>query len=260
MPRFDDETLMAYVDGELDEITARQVEAAIQEDAETRERVGLLRQSASLVGEVFRQPQYQQVPPTIAHRFGVHPGPLRARGFSRFILPLAAAMVAALIGFGVGFWRGASRGDFADLLLDEVAEYHVVFAREGDHRVEVTSDHTDEIQSWLGARLGRKLVVPDLSGRGLIFRGARLLVVSQRPVAQLVYSYSNQPDRPVALCIAAGSPQDISLRTASQDGVNLVLWGRKNFIYVLAGWIDHSLLTALSVDLAPLLDDVTPPA
>jgi hypothetical protein len=42
--------------------------------------------------------------------------------------------------------------------------------------------------------------------------------------------------------------------------VNLVLWGRKGFVYVLAGWVDHSLLAAISVELAPVLDDVIPPA
>jgi len=260
MPRFDDETLVAYVDGELDEATARAVEAAIREDAETRERVSLLWQSASLVGEVFRQPQFQQVSPALARRFGAHAEPTSARRFSRFVLPVVASIVAALIGFGMGFWRGAARGDFADQLLDEVAEYHMVFAREGAHQVEVTADHVDEIQSWLGARLGRKLKVPDLSGRGLVFRGARLLVVGRRPVAELVYAYSNQLDRPLALCIAVGSREEIPLRTASEDSLNLVLWGRKGFIYVLAGWVDPSVLAAVSAELAPLLDDVAPPA
>jgi len=260
MPRFDDETLVAYVDGELDAAIAREVEAAIREDAETRERVSLLRQSASLVGEVFRQPQYQQVSPALARRFGTQPEPARARRFSRFVLPVAASIAAALIGFGTGFWRGAARGDFADRLLDEVAEYHLVFAREGVHQVEVTGDRVDEIESWLGARLGRRLEVPDLSARGLTFGGARLLVVSHRPVAELVYTYSNQPDRPLALCIAAGPPEDIPLRGASEDDLNLVLWARKGFIYVLAGWVDQSLLAEISAELAPLLDDVTPPA
>jgi len=260
MNRFNDETLVAYVDGELDETTAQQVEAAIREDPETRRRVSLLRQSASLVGDVFRQPQYQQVSPVLAQRFGAQRQPPPAR-FPRFALSIAATIAAALIGFGVGFWRGGvAQDDFTDRLLDEVAEYHVVFAREGEHQIEVTADRLDEIQSWLGARLGRKLQVPDLSARGLTFRGARLLVVSHQPVAQLVYGFPDQPHRPFALCIAARPREEIPLRTDSQDGLNLALWGRKGFIYVLVGWVDQAFLTAVAAELAPALDDGAPRA
>jgi len=257
MSRFDDQTLVAYVDGELDEFTARQVEAAISQDPETRRRVDLLRQSAALVGDVFRQPQYQQVSRTFAQRLGTQPR--ATRPVWHFALSIVAAIAAAVIGFGVGFWRGGMQGDFADRLLDEVAEYHVVFARERDHQVEVTADRLDEIQSWFGERLGRKLQVPDLSHRGLILRGARLLVVSHRPVAQLVYSFPGQLDRPVALCITAGPPEQVPLRTDSQDGVNLVIWGRKGFIYVVAGWVDQAFLAALTAELAPALDDTAAP-
>jgi anti-sigma factor RsiW len=258
MTRFDDAVLVAYVDGELDESTARSVAAVIEQDPETRQKVELLRRSGALVGEVFRQPKYQQVAAGLAQTVSTPAQSrwARLRPRWRFALPIAASIVAALIGFGVGYWRGAAEGDFAERLLDEVAEYHVVFAREREHQVEVTADRLDEIQSWLGERLGRKLVVPDLSDRGLMFRGARLLVVGQRPVAQLVYAFPGRFERPFALCIAAGSPQDIQLRTEREGELNLALWARKGFIYVLAGWIDPSVLTALAGELAPKLDDV----
>ena len=261
MTRFDDEVLVAYVDGEVDEPTARQVEAAIRQDPETRQRVAMLRQTRSLVGDVFQQPQYQQVSQTLAQRYGAQPGSTRPHPFRRFALPIAASIAAAVTGFAVGFWRGGiTNSDFTGRLLDEVAEYHSVFAHERDHQVEVTADRLDEIQSWLGERLGRKLRVPDLSSRGLIFRGARLLVVSHRPVAQLVYSFPDQLDHPFALCIAAGPPEEVALRTDSQDGVNLAMWGRKGFIYVLAGWVDQAFLAAVTAELAPALDDAAPRA
>jgi anti-sigma factor RsiW len=256
MTRFDDAVLVAYVDGELDESTARSVAAAIKEDPTTRRKVELLRRSAVLAGAVFEQPKYQQVTSGIASNVSASPPSrwARLRPRWRFALPIAASIVAALIGFGVGFWRGSAESDFAEQLLDEVAEYHVVFAREREHQVEVTADRIDEIQAWLGERLGRKLVVPNLSDRGLTFRGARLLVVRHRPVAQLVYAFPGRFDRPVALCIAAGSPDEIKLGTHTENGLNLALWARKGFIYVLAGWIDPSLLTALAGELAPKLD------
>jgi anti-sigma factor RsiW len=256
MTRFEDAVLVAYVDGELDESTARRVEAAIEQNPETRQKVELLRQSASLVGAVFRQPKYQQVAPGLAQTVSTPRQSrwARFRPARRFALPVAASIVAALIGFGVGFWRGGAESDFAERLLDEVAEYHVVFAREREHQVEITADRLDEIQSWLGERLGRKLVVPDLSDRGLTFRGARLLVVGRQPVAQLVYAFPGRHDRPLALCIAAGPSDEIQLRAHTEGELNLALWARKGFIYVLAGWIDPPVLTALAGELAPKLD------
>jgi anti-sigma factor RsiW len=232
------------------------VEAAIERDPETRQKVQLLRQSASLIGAVFQQPKYQQVTSGLAPDVAasVPSRWARLRPARRLALPVAASIVAALIGFGVGFWRGGVEGAFAERLLDEVAEYHAVFAREREHQVEITADRLDEIQSWLGERLGRKLVVPDLSDRGLTFRGARLLVVNHQPVAQLVYGFPGRHDRPLALCIAAGSSDEIQLRTQTENGVNLAMWARKGFIYVLAGWVDPSVLTALAGELAPKLD------
>jgi len=256
MTRFDDAVLVAYVDGELDESTARKVEAAIAQDPETHRKVELLRRSAVLAAAVFEQPKYHQVTSGIASNVSAPPPSrwARLRPRWRFALPIAASIVAALIGFGVGFWRGSAESDFAEQLLDEVAEYHVVFAREREHQVEVTADRIDDIESWLGERLGRKLVVPDLSDRGLTFRGARLLVVRHQPVAQLVYGFPGRHDRPLALCIAAGSSDENQLRTQTENGVNLAMWARKGFIYVLAGWIDPSVLTTLAGELAPKLD------
>jgi anti-sigma factor RsiW len=257
MTHFDDTVLVAFVDGELDESTARSVEAAMEQDPDTRHRVHLLRQSASLVGAVFRQPKYRQVSPKLAKlAASTRPRLAHFRPSWRFALPVAASIVAAAIGFGVGAWHGPAQSDFTHQLLDEVAEYHVVFAREREHQVEVAADRLDEIQSWLGERLRRKLVVPDLSDRGLTFRGARLLVVGRKPVAQLVYNFPDRLDRPFAICITAGPANDVPLRTHTDDGLNLALWGRNGFVYVLAGWIDQSLLTALAGELAPKLDDV----
>jgi len=43
--------------------------------------------------------------------------------------------------------------------------------------------------------------------------------------------------------------------------VNLAVWGRKGFIYVLAGWVDQAFLAAVTDELAPSLDaTAAPPA
>jgi anti-sigma factor RsiW len=107
-----------------------------------------------------------------------------------------------------------------------IADYHVVYARESEHQIEVPARRLDHIQAWLGERLHRNLLVPDLSDRGLTFEGARLLVVDGQPVAQLVYSAPDRPHEPLALCISFGASGEGAVRTESRDGVRLALWRR----------------------------------
>jgi len=258
MSRFEDSTLVAYVDGELDVAAAREVEAAIASDPEVRRKTELLRLSGFITREAFRDSKHEIVWPYLARKLlGVGGSTAsRPRPRWRIALPIAASLLAALIGFEAGVWHAKPSGaDFADYLLEEVAEYHVVYAREGEHQVEVKADHLDEIQSWLGERLQRKLRVPDLTDRGLVFRGARLLVVEKQPVAELVYSSALSPNRPFALCITAGPIEGLPFRTNEHEDVNLALWGDKGFVYILVGWLDKPALAALAAELKPKLDE-----
>ena len=54
--RIDLETLVSYVDGQLDERETGRVEAALAQDAEARETVRGLRESAELLRSAFNEP------------------------------------------------------------------------------------------------------------------------------------------------------------------------------------------------------------
>jgi anti-sigma factor RsiW len=256
MSRFDDGILVAYVDGELDEAVAREVEAAIASDPELRRKTELLRLSGSIAREAFRDSRHKTSPLHVTQQRSGARGLLAAR-LRRIGLPVAASMLAALIGFQVGVWRGKpAEVDFAENLIEEVAGYHAIYARENEHLVEVKADRVDEIESWLGERLQRKLRVPDLTDRGLAFRGARLLVVDKHPVAELLYSSPENPDQPLALCITIGPSEALPYRTQQQGDMTLALWGDHGFVYILAGWLDGPTLAALAAELKPMLDEI----
>jgi len=209
MTRSDDSTLVAFVDGELEAAALHDLTQSLERDPEAKEKVRLLRLSATLVRAAFREPAYLQVSPELTKMIERRPqseGPPQMVGVPkrfaarRFAVPLAASIVAAVLGLGGGF---AARGIqppnplvFGERLIDEIVDYHVVYAREDEHLVEVPAERLDHIEAWLGERLERQLHVPDLSGHDLIFRGARLLVVDGRPVGQLVYSRPDRPYRP----------------------------------------------------------------
>jgi anti-sigma factor RsiW len=256
MSRFEDGILVAYVDGELDEAVAREVEAAIASDPELLRKVELLRLSGSIAREAFRDSKREIISGYVTREQSA------TRNFAeprlRRILPaVAACILAALIGFQLGMWRSKpAEMDFAENLIEEIAEYHAIYARETEHQVEVKADRLDEIQSWLGRRLQRKLPVPDLSDRGLVFRGARLLAVEKQPVAELLYSSPDSPNQPLALCITIGPSEGLPYKTERQGDMTLALWGEHGFVYILAGWLDSPTLAALAAELKPSLDQI----
>src|SRR5216684_3668306 len=182
MAQIDDTTLMAYVDGELDAVAMRHVADAIEGDPEGREKVRLLRQSAKLVRAVFEDPAYARVPPSLAKAV-LTPRNAAAMRFEswRFAWPVAASIAAAVLfagGFMLGDIHGRQPFDFSERLRGEIVDYHLVYAQEQEHQIEVPAAQLDHIQAWLGERLNRTLRVPDLSAHGLAFQGARLLVVN----------------------------------------------------------------------------------
>ncbi|WP_158805356.1 MULTISPECIES: anti-sigma factor [unclassified Acidisoma] len=257
MSALDKITLLAFFDGELDPATARGVAEVISHDPAAQETVRRLRQSAMLVRKVFERPAYRDVPPQLAKMLE---GPKRRTRW-RFALPIAASFLIVAIGFGSGIGIGRMSASpttsFSDRLLADIAEYHVVYAQEGEHQVEVPGDQRAHIQDWFGSRLHRQLRVPDLSGRGLSFVGARLLVVDGAPVAQLLYRWPGLDHEPLALCVTYGAPGDRGLRADERNGLHQVLWRHHGYTYVLVGWTSEDFLASVANEIMPGLDKIS---
>jgi anti-sigma factor RsiW len=256
MRGLDDATLVAFVDGELDPDAMHDVAEAIANDPAAQEKVRLLRLSAPLVRAVFRQPAFQEVNPEV-ERMLTRPRRLLSRlAPVRAPLALAASIAMLVIGLGAGLFIGGrapvSLG-FGERLLGEVADYHVVYARETEHLVEVPASQREHIEAWLGEHLHRSLRVPDLGDRGLTFEGARLLVVDGRSVAQLLYAAPGDEHHPLALCIAGGAESDAPAIVQSREGINLAAWRAGGYFYVLAGWQPPAFLKDVAAELSPAL-------
>ena len=224
-----DQLLMAYADGELDEAAAREVEQRIACDPRARAQVDLYRGTASLLRSACGEASYAQAaarPPPPPPRPGLSRG--------RAALALAASIGLGVLGFGVGrALPGPGNPDF----LAEAAEYHTVISRETTHLAETPASRPDEATAWLGARIARKLVVPDLTRTGLRFAGARLLVIDGQPVADLLYT--RERGQPVALCIARMSGDARPIRLVRRDGMQLASWQDGSFVYVVVGDLDR---------------------
>jgi len=62
MKKLDDETLLAFADGELDSQQMEQVAAQLANDPEARETLRIFQESAALVKDAFAQPLHEPVP------------------------------------------------------------------------------------------------------------------------------------------------------------------------------------------------------
>ena len=224
--------LMVYVDGELDAEAAREVEQVLESDPEARAKVEVYRETRSLLRAACAESFYATGRDHVLPLRSQRARPQRRR----LAATVAAACVAAgLLGFAGG--RLAVPGGSArDDLLDEIAEYHEVFSQETDHLVEVPANRSAELQSWLSARLGRELKAPDLSRAGLRFAGGRMLVIDDKPVAELMYTRASGP--PLALCVTAMGGGTEPLHVDTRGDLHLASWTDGRFAFVVVGELD----------------------
>ncbi|SIO31793.1 zf-HC2 domain-containing protein [Vannielia litorea] len=159
-----------------------------------------------------------------------------------FSSSIAAALALLLVGAGAGALMTRALAPGTELAdghatrgwMDEIADYHRVYARQVAHLVEVPAREKDHIETWLGKETGVPFRVPDLAASGFEFRGARLLVAGGRPVAQLLYT--DGEGRVMALCVLAreGEGSD-EFTPRSFDGVEMVRWLAPGAAWVAVG-------------------------
>jgi anti-sigma factor RsiW len=253
MAGLDEATLVAFVDGELDPVAARDVARLLADDPEAQEKVRLLRRSASLVRAAFAGSEWQDVPPRVARLVA------RSRGLptllSRRRLGIAiAASVAGIAGVAGGIGILAPGPGSAAHLMDEVAEYHTAFAHESRGLDVLPASAAPKIESWFAGVLGRKLGIPDLSSFDMTFQGARLLFVRGRPVTQFLYAVPGNAHHPFGVCVTAWPNVDHAVTIARREGVDLAFWARHGFAYVLVGWTGAPEMGLIVAAVRPVLE------
>ena len=101
--QFDELTLSAYIDGELDTATMKEVDAFLETDANARQYVlNILRTTARLRG-TMNAALHEDVPERLIDAVRSHPVKKENRRFLRHpALRMAAAIVLVVLGFGAG--------------------------------------------------------------------------------------------------------------------------------------------------------------
>ena len=123
---FDDTILVAYVDGELEPDLERRVEQAMIDDESVRGRIAMFRNADQLLRSAMSESRYRDVPEHLQNLVTqARLQPWRRRTM-RLLLPIAAAIVAFILGSMdiPSRLRDAARHDAREVMktLDEVAE------------------------------------------------------------------------------------------------------------------------------------------
>lgn len=227
MNGIDHDLLSAYLDGALDDADTRRVEAVLRTDAQARRTLEAMRKASDLVRAAH-----------LAQRAPAKPRPAgtagrRWRWAAGGVALAASAVVAAVLTL-----RPAAVEDPRHHMLEEVAAYHTLYARETEHLVEVGADRKEHLEAWLGDRLRKHLVVPDLSGEGWTFEGGRMLAAGDAPIAQLLYTAPGR--QPIALCIMRSDAADSDPDYVESYGLRVASWDDAGYLLVVVGDLQDS--------------------
>ncbi len=236
-----DEKLSAFLDGELPEDEARAIEAALDSDPSLQARLDALMVADGAAQRAFAAMAEEPVPLDLAAAIRNAPVAEAAnlqeppRGMPGWLSAVAAVMLLIIGGAG-GYFAGTmqpAQVAAAPGWLQDISEYHAVYAGQQRHLVEVPATEADHIVAWLSATVGADIRIADLTGNGLEFRGARLLVAAGKPVAQLMYT--DAEGAVVALCIIRSDTPSDSVTTRTLNGFDMVSWGGDGANLVIVG-------------------------
>lgn len=256
--------LMAYVDGEVDAATAREIEASMAADPALAARAQRLRDSASMTRAAFADVLHEPVPDRLITALGGVPreaAPAAAGGAPNVVRlertrattqprrvlswAIAAGLVALVVGYGAGQYGqlfapapdGIQLTGSSERWLDHVAGFYNVYASSLATKdrllVDFNAEDVPELEKWFGAKLNRKLAVPDLQARGLAAQGGRLLIINGKPAAQFLY-YSDTGEL-IGLVIAFTDAPYQPAQTDKRGNVNIVHWRNNGYAYAFAG-------------------------
>src|SRR5712671_2371269 len=292
MQKHSDDTLVAYLDGELDSAERQHVEAWLAADAAARDRLAGLAQSATLVRSAYADIVNEAVPERlIAAARGENGGaaPL-SRDAEILVLKRPPRTIVSVPAGRWGIGIAAAAGLFGLVLggagsylavgglnstnpaaeqrlaaaaangtwLDNAAGYYKLVVSAGDSMlidVPAGGDTTEAMQK-ISQNLPQQVRLPDLKPWGLTFRGARLVAVEGKPAAQLVYTTDNKAIGPLTLLIGSSKQPDVAPTFDQRQGVNQLYWRHHGRAYVLVGQADVGYLWGIANDVAWQLDAI----
>lgn len=243
--KFSDETLLAYLEGNLDESEARAIEDVLADDPELESRLMALDPFAAAVQKAFEglpaeTPEIELPAPAVAQTTA---GPLRL---------LAVAASVSVIAVSATFWatRPAELG-----WAEQAAIYQSLYVPETIASLDNSPEALDAQFARAEAELGRSLnrnVLETLPGLDL--KRAQVLSFNGKPLIQIVFA--DAQGRPFAFCVIrqGGNAPAKDVNLAVLSGLATATWAGDGYGYMLLG---SGPQTDLGSELSILTDTFT---
>ncbi|MEO1109735.1 MAG: hypothetical protein AAFX90_17620 [Pseudomonadota bacterium] len=226
---FSDETLLAYLEGNLEEAEARQIEQAVEADPELEQRLMALDPFASMVQGVFEAIPVQApevVLPELAAQTSVPAG----TGLMRLA---AVAASVAIIAASATWWamRPAPLG-----WAQQAAIYQSLYVPDTIAPLDASTETLDKQFAMAEEQLGRSLNRDALEALpGLELRRAQVLSFKGKPLIQIVFA--DEQGQPLAFCVIRQGPDapNKPAKSAVLSGLATVTWAQDGYGYMLLG-------------------------
>ena len=227
-------TLNAFVDGELDALTQRQIEERVAHDDGLGREVAALRQLRRNVRDLadyhhapdpFRQRIESMLPASAAPatRLSAGKGVLQQWFDWRPMLVSFAVLAMALLLLNPAAWRPGQD----DRLGREVVASHVRSTL-AQHLVDVASSDRHTVKPWLSSKLDFSPPVAEPPLPGSVFLGGRIDYLDGRPVAALVY---RQGEHVVNMFVWPTVAADSAAVFSLDKGFQMAHWSRSGMTH-----------------------------
>ncbi len=282
MRQLSDETLIAYLDGELDAAARDDVATALERDPQLRERVGALTESAATLRAAMDEVLREEVPQRLIDAARGVPG----RGVIDLVAERARRSAASLQEGWVTrrFWTGAAvaaslclvvgagGGYFAALTpaeppvqqasspsyFDNIAGYHRLLINAGVNEQGLVDVPANGDQGRKNIqKLPANFRLPDLKKLGLSYDGARYLIVEGQPATQLFYVSQDKNLGSVTMVVGATAKPDQPISSERRDDMNFVYWRHAGHAYALVGSADVNALRGIAKEIYAQLNAAT---
>jgi anti-sigma factor RsiW len=232
----DELQLTAYFDGELDPASAGEFERRLATDEFLRARYSRLMSLRQAIRALPRD----DVPSDLRARIQAtlnaelpsdraerpnNVAFLRRRNWSFQALAASAILGAVISGSVIKTFDRFGR---EDTVASEVVAGHVRGLL-APQPFDVASSDRHTVKPWFTSRLPESPQVPDLSAQGFVLLGGRVDVISNRPVATIVYKHAAHTVSLTTLRLG----ETVAGQTIS--GFNVRSWSDGNFTYVAVG-------------------------
>ncbi len=233
--------LHAYVDGQLDASDIELVERHLAANPEIAAEIADWQAQNAALRDLFPSPDRL---PEISALAANHPH-VPWRSVAAAITMLGLGLAGGWYGHGLLANRPQNTEIVANLVREAIAA-HVVYASDPVRPVEIPAAQEDLLVKWLSKRLGRALVVPDLSAQGFKLVGGRLLSAQEGPAAQFMYQNADG-ERITLFAVRADNGQMAEFEFDSNGKTNSFYWQDEKLRFALVGDLPRDDLNKLAV-------------